>query len=81
MGEARRRSKQGLSHSKNRDQTTNKGKSNQNFPSFPLSLEQRQEFIRLTIKLSWFGIGFLILLWVVVRFIGPAAGWWVPADL
>ena len=81
MGEARRRSEKGLLNLKNRDQKSKSGKATQMLPSFPLSLDQRQEFIRLTIKLSWFGIGFLLLLWVVVRFIGPAAGWWIPADL
>ena len=31
-------------------------------------------------KHSWFGIGGLVILWIVVRFIGPAAGWWTLAD-
>ena len=46
----------------------------------PLTINQRDRLIKLSIKFSWFGIGFLILLWVVVRFIGPAAGWWTLAD-
>ena len=46
----------------------------------PITLNQRDSFIRLSIKASWFGIGGLIILWVLVRFIGPAAGWWTPAD-
>jgi Protein of unknown function (DUF2839) len=25
---------------------------------------------------AWFGIGGLALLWITVRLIGPAAGWW-----
>jgi hypothetical protein len=36
--------------------------------------------MKLSIKASWYGIGGLVILWVIVRFIGPAAGWWTPAD-
>ena len=46
----------------------------------PLTENQKDYFIKLSIRASWFGIAFLILLWIVVRFIGPAAGWWTPAD-
>ena len=43
--------------------------------------KQRNNFIQLTIRGGWVGVGILILVWVIVRIIGPAAGWWVPADL
>ena len=46
----------------------------------PITENQKDYFIKLSIKASWFGIALLILLWIVVRFIGPAAGWWIPAD-
>ena len=46
----------------------------------PFTENQKDYFIKLSIRASWFGIAFLILLWIVVRFIGPAAGWWTPAD-
>ena len=46
----------------------------------PFTENQKNYFIKLSIRASWFGIALLILLWIVVRFIGPAAGWWTPAD-
>ena len=46
----------------------------------PFTENQKDYFIKLSIRASWIGIALLILLWIVVRFIGPAAGWWTPAD-
>ena len=46
----------------------------------PITENQKDSFIKLSIRAGWFGIALLILLWIVVRFIGPAAGWWTPAD-
>ena len=46
----------------------------------PFTENQKNNFIRLSIRAGWFGIALLILLWITVRFIGPAAGWWIPAD-
>tara|TARA_B100000900_G_scaffold182207_1_gene154561 strand:- start:21 stop:266 length:246 start_codon:yes stop_codon:yes gene_type:complete len=46
----------------------------------PFTENQKEYFIKLSIRTGWFGIALLILLWVIVRFIGPAAGWWTPAD-
>tara|TARA_B100001250_G_scaffold325777_1_gene289660 strand:- start:235 stop:474 length:240 start_codon:yes stop_codon:yes gene_type:complete len=48
---------------------------------FPVTQEQRDQFIRLTINGGWAGITLLVLLWIIVRIIGPAAGWWIPADI
>ena len=79
MGEAKRRKKLGLSPKKNNI----KLKSDQSprlFKWIPITVNQKESLIKLSIKASWFGIGALIILWVVVRFIGPAAGWWTPAD-
>ena len=79
MGEAKRRKKLGLPPKK----ITVKNKVDQSprvFNWLPITVNQKDSFIRLSIKSSWFGIGILVILWVVVRFIGPAAGWWVPAD-
>ena len=59
-------------------------KDNDDSPRFidwlPVTENQKDNFIKLSIRASWIGIGLLILLWIVVRFIGPAAGWWIPAD-
>ena len=46
----------------------------------PITENQKDYFIKLSIRTGWIGIALLILLWLVVRFIGPAAGWWTPAD-
>jgi Protein of unknown function (DUF2839) len=42
----------------------------------PLTNSQAQQFVKITTKGAWFGIGGMVLLWVTVRLIGPAAGWW-----
>jgi len=46
----------------------------------PFTENQKNYFIKLSIRASWVGIALLVFLWIVVRFIGPAAGWWTPAD-
>tara|TARA_B100000212_G_C27110514_1_gene420434 strand:+ start:234 stop:479 length:246 start_codon:yes stop_codon:yes gene_type:complete len=79
MGEAKRRKTLGLP-----PREVPKKKGIDNSPRIinwlPITEKQKDYFIKLSIKASWFGIAFLIFLWVVVRFIGPAAGWWIPAD-
>ena len=29
---------------------------------------------------AWYGIGAMVVIWVTIRFIGPAFGWWHLAD-
>ena len=79
MGEAKRRKSLGLSP---RDVTPKKeiDDSPRIINWLPFTENQKNNFIKLSIRVGWFGIAFLILLWVIVRFIGPAAGWWTPAD-
>ena len=80
MGEAKRRKSLGLPPKKNNI----KNKVDQSpriIDWLPITVTQKDSLIKLSIKASWFGIGALLVLWVVVRFIGPAAGWWTPADL
>ena len=79
MGEAKRRKSLGLSP---RDITPKKeiDDSPRIINWLPFTENQKNYFIKLSIRASWFGIALLILLWIVVRFIGPAAGWWIPAD-
>ena len=79
MGEAKRRKLLGLPPKKNNIKS-NSDQSPRLFSWLPITINQRDSFIKLSIKASWFGIGGLIMLWVIVRFIGPAAGWWTPAD-
>ena len=79
MGEAKRRKTLGLSPKKNNTKTKI-DESPRLFEGLPFTIKQRDNLIKLSIKASWFGIGGLVILWIVVRFIGPAAGWWTLAD-
>ena len=79
MGEAKRRKSLGLSPKQN----NTKSKSDESpriSDRLPHTINQRDSLMKLSIKASWYGIGVLVILWVVVRFIGPAVGWWTPAD-
>ena len=81
MGEARRRTSQGLPPRNKRGQDKNNDQSQRIFKWLPITDQQRNQFINLTIRGGWIGIGALIFIWLIVRIVGPAAGWWVPADL
>ena len=43
----------------------------------PITKTQSEDFVKWTSRGSWIGIGVLVAWWIVVRFVGPAAGWWV----
>lgn len=45
-------------------------------PWLPIKKSQAQQFTKLSSQGAWVGIGLLIAYWAVVRFIGPALGWW-----
>ena len=79
MGEAKRRKKLGFPPKKNNIKPPS-DQSPRLLKWLPFTVNQKDSLIKLSIKASWFGIGALIILWVVVRFIGPAAGWWTPVD-
>ena len=79
MGEAKRRKTLGLPPKKN-NKKIKSDDSPRLFEWMPLTINQRDRLIKLSIKASWFGIGGLVILWITVRFIGPAAGWWTLAD-
>ena len=77
MGEARRRAEKGL--------PPKQPKANQQSPTsflslLPLTKEKKEQFFSITQTGAWIGIILLILFWITVRFIGPTAGWWTPAD-
>ena len=67
MGEAKRR-KELLGDKYGQDQTI--------FPWLPITKNQAEQFVKWTTKGAWIGIGIMIAVWVTVRFIGPAFGWW-----
>ena len=46
------------------------------YPWLPLKKSQARKFVLWTTKGAWIGIGALVAYWVVVRFVGPAFGWW-----
>ncbi|MEG4421534.1 DUF2839 domain-containing protein [Microcoleus sp. LAD1_D5] len=52
------------------------GKEERIVPWLPITKTQSQDFVKWTSRGSWIGISILVAWWVVVRFIGPAAGWW-----
>jgi hypothetical protein len=78
MGEAKRRSAQGLPPRTNKSSSAGNGSGDK--PWWPLNRSQADRFVALTTRGAWIGIGALVVFWVTVRFIGPAAGWWSLAD-
>ena len=82
MGEARRRLAEGLvSKTRNPKKKIGKNDSPRIVDWLPLTQKQRDDFFNISIKGGWIGIGILVFIWLIVRIIGPAVGWWVPADL
>jgi hypothetical protein len=45
-------------------------------PWVPITKSQGEQFVKLTTRGAWFGIGAMVVIWVTIRFIGPAFGWW-----
>jgi len=45
-------------------------------PGWPISKRQARAFYIWTTRGAWGGIILLAIFWVVVRFVGPAFGWW-----
>ncbi|MEB3253657.1 MAG: DUF2839 domain-containing protein [Synechococcus sp.] len=80
MGEARRRAAQGLPPKEPKRESQTKDTSPRIVSWFPLTRNQTQQFMAVTTRGAWIGIGAMVLFWVTVRFIGPAAGWWSLAD-
>ena len=84
MGEAKRRAAQGLPPRTNKPQASSKNSPTDTSPRLitwlPLTRQQADRFVQVSTKGAWIGIAALVLFWVTVRFIGPAAGWWTLAD-
>ncbi len=79
MGEAKRRAAQGLPP-RQRKLERPADTSPRLVSWLPLSRKQADQFVAVTTRGAWIGIAALVLFWVTVRFIGPAAGWWTLAD-
>lgn len=80
MGEAKRRASQGLPPRGPKESARKVDTSPRISPWLPISRDQAERFVALTTRGAWIGIGALLIFWVTVRFIGPAAGWWTLAD-
>ncbi len=46
----------------------------------PFKKSQAEQFMKLSTRGAWIGIGVLIAYWVTMRFLGPALGWWQTLD-
>lgn len=42
----------------------------------PITKTQADQFYKITTKGAWVGMGVLAAVWVMIRFVGPAFGWW-----
>jgi hypothetical protein len=81
MGEARRRSIQGLPPRQSRPTLGRGADTSPRLASWlPLTRNQADRFVAITTRGAWVGIAALVIFWVTVRFIGPTAGWWTLAD-
>lgn len=67
MGEAKRR-KEALGEKYGQEPTI--------LPWMPITKSQAEQFVKWSTRGAWIGIGFLVISWITVRFIGPSFGWW-----
>lgn len=83
MGEAKRRAEQGLPPRPRLEKPAAKKEKDTSprlAPWLPLTQRQGEQFVQVTTRGAWIGIGALVVFWITVRFIGPALGWWSLAD-
>ncbi|MEX0587992.1 MAG: DUF2839 domain-containing protein [Cyanobium sp.] len=81
MGEAKRRSSQGLPPKVIKSERTKPVDTSPRVaPWLPLTRNQADRFVAISTNGAWVGIAALVVFWLTVRFIGPAAGWWSLAD-
>jgi hypothetical protein len=84
MGEAKRRAAQGLPPRATKPRQASGPAKVDTSPRLiswlPFTRQQADSFVKVSTKGAWIGIAALVLFWVTVRFIGPAAGWWTLAD-
>ena len=67
MGESKRR-KEALGESY--------GKESRIMSWLPFTKTQAEQFVAITTRGAWIGIGLMVAAWFTVRFVGPAFGWW-----
>ncbi len=52
------------------------GQSERLVPFLGITKAQGEKFYKWTTRGAWAGIGLMVALWAIVRFIGPSLGWW-----
>ena len=52
------------------------GKEEYILPWLPITKSQADLFMSVTTKGAWIGIGVMVAVWLTVRLVGPAFGWW-----
>ncbi|MEB3268980.1 MAG: DUF2839 domain-containing protein [Leptolyngbya sp.] len=52
------------------------GKETPILPWLPINKRQAEQFVAITTRGAWIGIGAMAAAWVTIRFIGPGLGWW-----
>ncbi len=67
MGESKRR-KEKLGEQYGKDEPI--------LPWIPITKKQAGQFVEWSTRGAWIGIGVLVAGWIMIRFIGPAFGWW-----
>ncbi|BAQ62361.1 hypothetical protein GM3708_2767 [Geminocystis sp. NIES-3708] len=67
-----------MGESKRRKETLGEeyGKEERFVSCLPLTKKQADDAYKLTTRGAWVGIGLLASAWVIIRFVGPAFGWW-----
>jgi hypothetical protein len=45
-------------------------------PWVPITKTQASQFVAITTRGAWIGIGMMVVVWITIRFIGPGFGWW-----
>ncbi len=71
-----------MGEAKRRKSTLGKqyGEDTRILPLVPITKSQAELFVSLTTRGAWIGIGLMVAVWVTIRFIGPAFGWWQVVD-
>jgi fatty acid desaturase len=52
------------------------GQQERMLPWLPFTKSQGEQFVKISTRSAWIGIGFLVAAWITVRIIGPGLGWW-----
>jgi Protein of unknown function (DUF2839) len=65
-----------MGDAKRRKETDQKLDDKRIVPWLPLTTTQSSDFVRVSTKGAWIGIGLLVFGWLMVRLIGPSFGWW-----